>query len=271
MLRWKSSLRIVPCNITFKPDANGRNIVGQQLPTLFDVARCIRLHTLFMLLRVEVSCCAKFETGQTFSYMQTDVTTPVGSCWPTMLRPFAPGFRLRSHGTGRFSTGWKIGPDTSFHMEPFNIFSLFTRNCRTRLNFNFCQRFYHLPMRRELLKQSKMASPSWVTTHLCNRVFTVQKASRPQCSYLPFKFSTVQVKNLTWILAFKFLNGVAFKYSYGFRSSVWTEHLSVGIFDQLKIPPVLSERSLNLLLFFPHFTVQIQLSLNIIIRRRLSF
>ena len=106
VLRKKSSLRIVPCNITFKPDANGRNTVGQQLPTLFDVARCIRLHTLFMLLRVVGSCCAKFETGQTFSYMQTDVTTPniVASCWPTMLRPFAPGSRLRSHGTGRFST-----------------------------------------------------------------------------------------------------------------------------------------------------------------------
>ena len=152
-----------------------------------------------MLLRVVGGWCAKFETGQTFSYLQTDVTTPniVGSCWSTMLRPFPPGFRLRSHGTGRFSTGWKIWSDTSFHMEPFNIFSLFTRNCRTRLNFNFCQRFYHLPMRRELLTQSKMASPSWVTTHPCNRVFTVQKVSRPQCSYLPFKFSTVQVKDLT--------------------------------------------------------------------------
>ena len=52
---------------------------------------------------------------------------------------------------------------------------------------------------------------------------------------------------------FKFLNGVAFKYSYGLSGSVWTEHLSVGIFDQLKIPPVPSERNLNLLLFFPPF------------------
>ena len=30
-----------------------------------------------MLLRVVGSCCAKFETGQTFSYVQTDATTPV--------------------------------------------------------------------------------------------------------------------------------------------------------------------------------------------------
>ena len=30
-----------------------------------------------MLLRVVGSCCAKFETGQTFSYVQTDATTPI--------------------------------------------------------------------------------------------------------------------------------------------------------------------------------------------------
>ena len=46
---------------------------------------------------------------------------------------------------------------------------------------------------------------------------------------------------------------MAFKCAYGLRGSVWTEHLSVGIFDQLKIPPVPSERNLNLLLFFPPF------------------
>ena len=38
-----------------KPRANGRNIVGQQLPTLLDVTCCVRLYTLtscWMLLRV---------------------------------------------------------------------------------------------------------------------------------------------------------------------------------------------------------------------------
>ena len=46
-----------------------------------------------MLLDVVASCCAKFETGQTFSYVQTDATTPnnVGSCWLTVLHPFAHG------------------------------------------------------------------------------------------------------------------------------------------------------------------------------------
>ena len=31
---------------SLKPRANGRNIVGQQLPTLLDVACCVCLHTL---------------------------------------------------------------------------------------------------------------------------------------------------------------------------------------------------------------------------------
>ena len=47
-----------------------------------------------MLLRVVGSCCAKFETDQTFSYVQTDATTPniVGQqCWE-LLRPFACSF-----------------------------------------------------------------------------------------------------------------------------------------------------------------------------------
>ena len=62
-----------------KPRANGGNIVGQQHPTLLDATCCVRLYTLLLV----VGCyCAKFETGQTFSYVQTDATTPnnVGSC-----------------------------------------------------------------------------------------------------------------------------------------------------------------------------------------------
>ena len=49
-----------------------------------------------MSLDVVACCCAKFETGQPFSYVQTDATTSnnVGSCWPTVLHPFAKGFKL---------------------------------------------------------------------------------------------------------------------------------------------------------------------------------
>ena len=46
-----------------KARANGRNIIGQQLPTLLDVTCCVRLQ---ILLHVVGCCCAKFETGQTF-------------------------------------------------------------------------------------------------------------------------------------------------------------------------------------------------------------
>ena len=49
------------------------------------------LTLLLLFLCVVGSCCAKFETGQTFSHGQMDVTTPniVGQqCW-RLLRPFA--------------------------------------------------------------------------------------------------------------------------------------------------------------------------------------
>ena len=68
-----------------KPCENGRNIVGQQLPTLLDVTCCVHLYTL---LRVVGSCGAKFETSQTFSYVQTDTTTP-----NELLCPFAGSFK----------------------------------------------------------------------------------------------------------------------------------------------------------------------------------
>ena len=37
----------------FKPRENGRNIAGQQLPTLLDVTCCVRLHTMLHV----VACC----------------------------------------------------------------------------------------------------------------------------------------------------------------------------------------------------------------------
>ena len=79
-------------NLSMKPRANGRNIVGQQLPTLLDVTCCFRLHAL---LHVVACCCAKFETGQTFQ-----PTTPNISFVPwspkrtaAMLDPFAQLFQ----------------------------------------------------------------------------------------------------------------------------------------------------------------------------------
>ena len=53
------------------------------------------------------SCCAKFETGQTLSHLQTDASIPnnVGSCWPTLLlRPFAGGFKLSVNGSNNVAS-----------------------------------------------------------------------------------------------------------------------------------------------------------------------
>ena len=49
-----------------------------------------------MLLRFVANCCAKFETGQMFSYMQTDEITlnTVGQQFWELLRPFAGSFRI---------------------------------------------------------------------------------------------------------------------------------------------------------------------------------
>ena len=65
-----------------------RNAVGAQAPRELRKAPCKRTQHIWMLhvvslctpccmlLRVGGSCCAKFETGLTFSYVQTDATTP---------------------------------------------------------------------------------------------------------------------------------------------------------------------------------------------------
>ena len=50
---------------------------------MLDVASVCTLCCMF--LRVVGSCCAKFESSQTFSYVQTDAT---------MLRPFEQGLKV---------------------------------------------------------------------------------------------------------------------------------------------------------------------------------
>ena len=44
---------------SFKPRANGRNIVGQQLPTFLDVTCCVRFHTQFIV----GSCCVRLHAA----------------------------------------------------------------------------------------------------------------------------------------------------------------------------------------------------------------
>ena len=60
---------------------------------LLDVTFCVRLHTLW---HVVACCCAKFETGHTFSPVQTDATLLANNsqhCWE-LLRPFARSLRV---------------------------------------------------------------------------------------------------------------------------------------------------------------------------------
>ena len=70
-----------------KHRANGRNIVGQQLPTLLYVTRCVRLYTL---LHVVGCCCVLFETGRAFSYVQcTNGLNHLQQCWESLANSVA--------------------------------------------------------------------------------------------------------------------------------------------------------------------------------------
>ena len=84
--------RVQCCFVRLKLRENGRNIVGQQLPTLLDVTCCVRLHTL---LHVVECRCAKFETSQTFQPTTPNISFVSWSpkCSTTMFDPFAQLFQ----------------------------------------------------------------------------------------------------------------------------------------------------------------------------------
>ena len=66
-------------------------VVGQQLANRV-ASVCTPCWPCCMLLRVVRSCCAKFETGQTFSFVQTDPTTCweyLANNWPTLANKVA--------------------------------------------------------------------------------------------------------------------------------------------------------------------------------------
>ena len=67
--RWNSNSRdVVAGSPSFSHHAARapRRACSQTNSTMLDVTRCIRLHTLLMLLRVVGSCSAKYGTDQTF-------------------------------------------------------------------------------------------------------------------------------------------------------------------------------------------------------------
>ena len=69
-------------------DATGFGLQRSFGQMLHVVSVCTPCCHVGMLLRVVESCCIKFETGQTFSYVQTDATTP-----NEVLCPFAGSFK----------------------------------------------------------------------------------------------------------------------------------------------------------------------------------
>ena len=83
------NIRKAPCKRT----ANGRSDVGfyMSCPFAHPVA-C-------MLLCVVGGCFAKFETGQAACKRSQQLSTMLGvvSCWPKLLRPFAPGLKASFH------------------------------------------------------------------------------------------------------------------------------------------------------------------------------
>ena len=69
---------------SIKPCEDWPNIVGKQLLTVLDVVSVCT--PCWMLLHVFACCYAKFETSQTFSFLQTAKKIP--TCWE-FSRPFA--------------------------------------------------------------------------------------------------------------------------------------------------------------------------------------
>ena len=88
--------------------ANGPNVVCQQLPTLLDVTCCVSLYTLLHV----VACCWKVLRkvwNRSNFKLRTNGRNIVGSCWQTMLRPFARGLTQQNSlggvgGGGEFSS-----------------------------------------------------------------------------------------------------------------------------------------------------------------------
>ena len=62
---------------SLRPRANGRNIVGQQLPTLLDVRCCVRLHTLLHV----VGCCWLFSQQLPTFLLFRDRLSVAQQCW----------------------------------------------------------------------------------------------------------------------------------------------------------------------------------------------
>ena len=92
------------CERSLRPGAHGRNMVGQQLPqqcwTDIVGSCCVRLHVAKSLTGFKL-CASTPNNTQRCKRIQHVTSNNVGSCWPTMLRPFAPGLKVIIQGTIR--------------------------------------------------------------------------------------------------------------------------------------------------------------------------
>ena len=64
-----------------KPRANGRNIVGQQLPTLLDVTCCVRLHTLLHVVAQSLKPVKLFSQQLPTFFVFRDRWSVSQQCW----------------------------------------------------------------------------------------------------------------------------------------------------------------------------------------------
>ena len=92
----------------FKPRANGRNIVGQQLPTLLDVNVASVCTPCCILLDVVACCCAKLKPVKLFSQrlptflLFSDRRSVAQQCWTRLhSSPNIVGATLITHGLER--------------------------------------------------------------------------------------------------------------------------------------------------------------------------
>ena len=135
--------------------ANGRNVVCQQLPTLLDVTCCVGLYTLLHV----VACCWKVlrkAWNRSNFKLRANGRSIVGSCWQTMLCPFARGLTQQNSmggGGGEFSSSHR----GHVSMWSLDMYTTLPPEVRSRNTYDEIRRAFGLIKlpRRKLEKKSE--------------------------------------------------------------------------------------------------------------------
>ena len=76
------SVIVLPPGLKYiRPSANGRNIVGQQLPTLLDVTCCVRFHTLLHVVAQSLKPVKLFSQQLPTFLLFRDRPSVAQQCW----------------------------------------------------------------------------------------------------------------------------------------------------------------------------------------------